>query len=55
VVHIEEVEKVQHFIQANPISLKIFWAGGVLCDERADNGKAGKKNKESYRKLERPE
>jgi hypothetical protein len=54
-VHIEEVEKVQHLIQTNPVSLKIFWTGGILYDQRADDGKAGKKDKERYGEFERTE
>jgi hypothetical protein len=55
VVHIEEVEKVQHLIQADPVSLDIFRTGGILCDHRADDRKDGKQNKESYGEFERPE
>jgi hypothetical protein len=29
-VHVEEVEKVQDLIQANPVSLDIFCTGGIL-------------------------
>jgi hypothetical protein len=54
-VHVEEVEKVQDFIQANPVSLNIFRASGILDDHRADDGEDGKQNKERNRKLERPE
>ena len=45
-IHIEEVKKVQHLIEANPISLNIFRTGGILCNQCTDNGKDGKKNEE---------
>jgi hypothetical protein len=51
VVHIEEVEKVQYLIKTYPVSLKIFHTGSILGDERADDGKAGKKNEESDREF----
>jgi hypothetical protein len=54
VVHIEEVEKVQHLIQTDPVSLNIFRTGGILCDHRADDGKDGKQNEERNGKFERP-
>jgi hypothetical protein len=45
-VHVEEIEKVQHLIQTDPVSLNIFRTGGILCDHRADDGKDGKQNEE---------
>jgi hypothetical protein len=54
-VHIKEVEKVQHFIKTYPVSLKIFCTGGVLGNQRTDDGKAGKKNKESDGEFKRTE
>jgi hypothetical protein len=53
-VHVEEVEKVQHLVQANPVPLNIFGASGILYDHRSDNRKDGKQNEERNRKLERP-
>jgi len=53
-VHVEEVEKVQDLIQANPVSLDIFCAGGILYNHRADDGKDGKQNEERNRELEGP-
>jgi hypothetical protein len=37
VIHIEEIEKVQHLIQASPVSLNIFRTGGILGDQCADD------------------
>jgi hypothetical protein len=54
-VHVEEVEKVQDFIQADPVSLGIFCACGILDDHRADDGEDGEQNEQRNRKLERPE
>jgi hypothetical protein len=45
-VHIEQIEKVQHFIQAHSVSLNIFQTGGILCNQRADDGKDCKQNEE---------
>jgi hypothetical protein len=45
-VHVEEVEKVQHLVQVNPVSLDIFCASGILCDHRADDRKDGNQNEE---------
>jgi hypothetical protein len=53
-VHVEEVEEVQDLVQANPVSLNIFCAGGILYNQRPDDGKDRKQNEERNRKLERP-
>jgi hypothetical protein len=55
VVHIEEVEKIQHLIKTYSVSLKIFRTGGILGDERADDRKAGKKNEDSDGEFKRTE
>jgi hypothetical protein len=54
VVHIEEVEKVQHLIETRSVSLNIFRTGGILCNHRADDGEDGKKNEEGNGKFEGP-
>jgi hypothetical protein len=41
-VHIEEVEKVQHLIQTHSVSLNIFGTGGILGDQCADDGEERK-------------
>jgi hypothetical protein len=51
-VHVEKIEKVQHLIQANPVSLNIFCAGGILYNHRAYDRKDGKQNEQRNRKLE---
>jgi hypothetical protein len=43
-IHIEEVKKVQHLIQAKPVSLNIIRTGGILCDQCTDDGKNGEQN-----------
>ena len=50
-IHIEEVKKVQHLIEANPESLNIFRTGSILCDQRTDDGKDRKQNEEKDREF----
>jgi hypothetical protein len=52
-VHIEKVEKIQHLIESDPISLNIFGRGPVLFDQRSDYGKNGKQNEERNGEFER--
>jgi hypothetical protein len=54
-VHIEEVKKVQHFIESDPVSLNIIWTGGILRDQCADDGEDGKENEERDGEFERTE
>jgi hypothetical protein len=53
VVHVEEVEKVQHLIETHPISLNVFSTGGILRDQCTDNGKECKENEEGNGEFKR--
>jgi len=53
-IHIEEVKKVQHLVEAKPVSLNIFRTGGILCNQCTENGKDSKENEKKNSKLERP-
>jgi hypothetical protein len=52
-IHIEEVEKVQHLIEPKPVSLNIFQTAGILGNHRSYDGKDRKQNEEEDRELER--
>jgi len=52
VIHIEKVKKVQHLIEADPVSLNIFRTGGILRDQCADDGKGRKQNEERNGELD---
>jgi hypothetical protein len=51
-IHIEEVEKVQHLIEPESVSLNIFQTAGILGNHRTDDGKDCKENEEKDRELE---
>jgi len=51
-VHIKEVKEIEDFVKAAPVSLDIILAGGVLCDQRADNGEDSQQNQNKNGKLQ---
>ncbi len=54
-VHIEEVEEVQHFKESDPVSLNVFCLGCILCDHCADDGEDSEQNEERDGEFERTE
>ena len=54
-VHVEEVEKIQYLIEANPISLDIFRTGCILLDQCAEDRKDGEENEERNSEFNRTE
>ena len=54
-VHIEEVEEVQHLIESDPVSLNVFCLGCILCDHCSDDREKGEQNEERECEFERSE
>lgn len=52
VIHIEKIKKVQDLIETKSVSLNIFWRGGILSNQGANDRKDGKQNEEEDRKFE---
>ena len=53
-IHIEEIKKVQHLKEANPVSLNIIWTGGILRDQCANDRKNGEQNEKKDCELKWP-
>jgi hypothetical protein len=53
-IHIEEVKKVQDFIETRSVSLNIFRTSSILCDQCTDDRKDGEQNEERNGKFEGP-
>jgi hypothetical protein len=53
VVHVEEVEKVQHIMEVCPVTLDIFCTRCILTNQCTDDGEDGEKNEKCNRELER--